>query len=75
MILVIRCAVCKRKLFEYYKSGKGKLHHCWKKRILVDNTIKDGDKIKCQCGNIIGYDRRGYIKLIEGAYKISGRKK
>ncbi|MGQ4891406.1 MAG: hypothetical protein ACP6IP_02855 [Candidatus Njordarchaeia archaeon] len=75
MIIIIRCAVCKKKIFEYYKAGHGKLHRCWKKRILVDNAVYDGELVKCKCGNIIGYDRGGFIKLIDGSYKISGRKR
>ena len=75
LIITIKCAVCKKKIFEYYKAGHGKLHRCWKKRILLDNSIHDGEEIKCQCGNLIGYDRGGYIKLIEGSFRISIRKK
>ena len=71
MIILIKCVVCKRKIFKYYKAGHGKLHRCWKKRIIEDNAVYDGEQVKCKCGNVIGYDRGSYIKLIDGTYRIS----
>jgi len=56
------------------KVGKGKLHRCWKKRIIADYSVRKGDEIHCSCGNLIGYDCGGYIKLINGAFKVTGKK-
>ncbi len=73
-IIIIRCANCKKKICVYYKVGKGKLHRCWKKRIVENHTITRSGEVFCKCGNLIGYDRGGYIKLKPGSFKISGRK-
>jgi len=56
------------------KVGKGKLHHCWKKRIIADYSVRKDDEIYCPCGNLIGYDCGGYIKLVNGAFKVTGKK-
>ena len=73
-LIIVRCSVCKRKVFEYMKMGKGKLHHCWKKRIIADYSMRKGDEVYCACGNLIGYDCGGYIKLIHDSFKVTGKK-
>jgi len=56
------------------KMGKGKLHRCWKKRIIADYSMRKGDEVYCACGNLIGYDCGGYIKLIHDSFKVTGKK-
>ncbi|MFO8077749.1 MAG: hypothetical protein R6U21_03805 [Thermoplasmatota archaeon] len=61
--LSIKCNQCNREIFSYVKIGKGHVWHCWKKRILKDNSVKEGKKVLCPCGNLIGRDERVWIKL------------
>lgn len=61
--MIIKCDKCNNKIFKYLKIGKGRLWHCWKNRILEDYSIRDGDKVKCQCGNIVGIDQGKWIKM------------
>ncbi|MCK4360043.1 MAG: hypothetical protein KAW92_15145 [Candidatus Cloacimonetes bacterium] len=62
-VMIIKCDKCNKKIFKYLKVGKGRLWHCWKERILKDYSMRDGEKIKCQCGNIIGIDQGKWIKM------------
>ncbi|MBC8526620.1 MAG: hypothetical protein ISS28_06510 [Candidatus Cloacimonetes bacterium] len=62
-VMIIKCDKCNNKIFKYLKIGKGRLWHCWKNRILEDYSIRDGDKVKCQCGNIVGIDQGKWIKM------------
>ncbi len=62
-MITIRCVKCKRRIFKYKKLGKGKLWHCWKDRIVADYSVRDGDKVLCTCGNLIGIDQGKWIKL------------
>jgi len=34
--------------------GKGQLWHCWEDRITKDYSVRDGNEVRCQCGNLIG---------------------
>ena len=69
-ILIVRCSRCRAKIFRYLKVGSGKLWHCWKSRILEDYSKHQGEKILCsKCGNLIGLEKKSYIKLIKGSYK------
>lgn len=61
--MVIKCPQCHQKIFKYLKIGKGRLRHCWKDRIIEDHSVRDGNKVKCQCGNIIGIDQGKWIKM------------
>ncbi len=54
------------------KIGKGKLWHCWKDRIIEDNSIRDGDEIKCRCGNLVGIDEGKWIKMKQHSFTYSG---
>jgi len=71
-MITIRCAKCGKKIFRYIKVGKGRLWHCWKDRIVKDCSIKEGDKVKCQCGNLIGIDEEKWIKLKRNSITCSG---
>jgi len=73
-MMIIKCAKCKRKVFKYTKIGKGKLWHCWKDRIVEDQSIHDEKIVKCNCGNIIGIDENKWIKLKQHSIQISGTK-
>jgi len=68
MMMIIKCALCKQKLFKYVKIGTGRLLHLWRGRIIEDETIKVGDNIKCQCGNLIGIDEKKWIKLKQHSF-------
>ena len=73
-MIVIKCSRCKKKIFKYLKFGKGRLWHCWKDRIIEDFSKRDGNNIKCHCGNIIGIDEDNWIKLKQRSFLISGTK-
>ena len=61
--LSIQCNQCGKEIFSYVKIGKGTVWHCWKHRILKDNSVKEGNQIQCTCGNLIGIDEGIWIKL------------
>ena len=71
-MITIKCAHCKKKIFKYKKIGKGRLWHCWKDRIIEDQSVREGSKIKCQCGNLIGIDEEKWIKMKQNSYNLSG---
>jgi len=71
-MITVKCAKCKRRIFRYLKIGKGKLWHCWKDRIIEDKSIRDGDEIKCQCGNLVGIDEGKWIKMKQHSFTYSG---
>ncbi len=71
-MLTIRCAKCKARLFKYRKYGGGRLLRCWKERIVADYTVKDGDEVKCKCGNLIGIDMGKMIKMKQSSYDRHG---
>jgi hypothetical protein len=73
-MMIIKCSKCKQKIFKYVKIGKGKLWHCWKDRIIEDQSIHEGKNIKCKCGNFIGKDEEKWIKLKQQSVHISGTK-
>ncbi|MEA1924483.1 MAG: hypothetical protein U9M95_01290 [Candidatus Altiarchaeota archaeon] len=59
----VKCGRCGGKIFRYLKIGKGELRHCWNKRILQDYSIRDGKKVFCSCGNLIGVEERNKIVI------------
>jgi len=74
-VLVIKCAVCKQKLWKYQKIGKGEVLRCYKKRIQkIYFATTNGDSVLCQCGNKVGIDKGNYIKMIRKAFIYSGTK-
>ena len=74
-MLIIKCAACKNKLWKYEKFGKGEVLRCYKKRIIKIYSVEtEGEKIKCLCGNKIGIDKGGFIKMISKAFTYSGTK-
>jgi len=71
-MIIVKCAKCKRKVFKYLKIGKGRLWHCWKDGIIKDYSVRDGNKIECQCGNLIGIDEGKWIKMKQHSFIYSG---
>jgi len=71
-MMTIKCTRCKKKIFKYKKIGKGRLWHCWKDRIIEDNSVHVGSEIKCQCGNSIGIDEGKWIKMRQHSFQYSG---
>lgn len=72
-MIIIKCAKCKAKLFRYVKIGKGRVLHLWPGRIVEDLSVRDGDGVKCQCGNVIGKDEGKWLKMKQGAFTRTGR--
>ena len=68
MILTVKCVKCKQKIFRYHKVGKGQLLRCWKSRILKDNSVREGDEVKCPCGNLIGIEDDRKVNMKKGAF-------
>ncbi|KAA0009422.1 MAG: hypothetical protein FE037_05770 [Thermoplasmata archaeon] len=62
-VLEVRCKNCGEIVFKYLKIGKGRLWHCWKGRIIEDHSTREGNIVKCTCGNVIGKDEGKWIKL------------
>ena len=67
-MITIKCAKCKGKVFRYVKIGKGRVLHCWKSRIVKDDSVRNGNEIKCQCGNLIGIDEGKWIKMKQHSF-------
>jgi hypothetical protein len=76
VVLVLKCAACKKKLWRYDKIGSGEVLRCHKDRIIkMYASIKKHNKIKCPCGKDIGIDKGTFIKMISKAFTYSGTKR
>ncbi|UCG30553.1 MAG: hypothetical protein JSV53_01360 [candidate division WOR-3 bacterium] len=73
-MLTIKCSRCKGKIFRYLKVGKGQVLRCYKTRISRDNSIREGAKVLCRCGNLIGIEERNWIKMRKTAFFHTGTK-
>ena len=73
-MITIKCAKCKRKIFKYLKIGKGRVLRCWKTRISKDYSIREGNIVKCPCGNVIGIENGKKIKMKQNSFIYSGTK-
>lgn len=71
-MITIKCAKCRSKIFKYHKVGKGKVIHCWDARILKDYSVKNGDGIYCECGNLIGHRVSKGVRMKQNAFSYSG---
>ncbi|MEA1869922.1 MAG: hypothetical protein U9N09_07250 [Euryarchaeota archaeon] len=71
-MIIIKCAKCKRKIFKYQKIGKGRVWHCWNDRIIRDYSVRDGDEVKCRCGNLIGVAEERWVKMRQHSFIYSG---
>ena len=75
-MLVIRCAACKNKLWQYDKIGPGEVLRCHKARIAKIYILDQQDsKVRCSCGKDIGIDKGSFIKMISKAFTYSGTKR
>ncbi|MBF0621235.1 MAG: hypothetical protein HQL54_04845 [Magnetococcales bacterium] len=74
-MLTIKCAGCRRKLWKYFKIGKGEVLRCHKERIkrMYDVDERDG-KLFCLCGKPIGIDKGRHFSMISKAFTYSGTK-
>ncbi|OBQ52429.1 hypothetical protein [Halodesulfovibrio spirochaetisodalis] len=74
-MLTFKCAACRRKLWKYYKIGKGEVVRCHKERITKIFEIDERDgKVFCLCGRPIGVDKEGHFRMIRNACTYSGTK-
>jgi len=73
-MLFIKCSRCRKKVFKYHKIGTGRVLHCWKDRIVKDFSIRDGKRVLCPCGNIIGTDTGNRIRMKPNAFTSHGTK-
>ena len=71
-MLTVRCAACRRTLFRYVKFGSGNLRKCRWDRIVEDSSVRDGEDVRCECGNLIGIDTGRHIRLKGHAFTYSG---
>ncbi len=71
-MLTIKCAKCKKPVFKYIKVGKGRVLRCHKDRIVKDYARRDGNRVLCHCGNLIGIDEGHWIKMKQGSFTCSG---
>jgi hypothetical protein len=76
-MLIIRCAACRKKLWQYDKIGKGEVLRCHKSRIEKEfgNCLKSADDWKCVCGKTVGIDKGSFVKMISRAFTYSGTKR
>ncbi len=76
IVLVLRCAACRKKLWKYDKIGQGEVLRCHKERIeKFFYRPTNGEKIQCGCGKDIGINKGSYIKMISKAFTCSGTKR
>ena len=76
VMLIIKCAACKRKIWKYDKIGHGQVLRCYKDRMTKLYTFDcEGDKITCQCGKPIGIDKGDYISMIAKSFVYTGTKR
>ena len=76
LVLTIKCAACKRKLWKYEKIGKGDVLRCYKSRIEREYVYQQvGYKILCVCGGEIGIDKGSYVKMIKKGFVTTGTKR
>ena len=71
-MIIIKCSKCKRKIFKYQKIGKGRLWHCWNDRMIRDYSVRDGNEVKCQCGNLIGVAEERWVTMRQHSFTYSG---
>jgi hypothetical protein len=70
-MLTIKCAKCKRPVFRYVKVGKGRGLRCYKDRIVKDYSVREGNEVRCQCGNLIGIDEGRWVKMKQRSFVYS----
>ncbi len=76
VMLVLRCAACRKKLLRYDKIGQGELLRCHKARIdKFYNTYERERRLYCTCGRDIGIDKGTFFKMIGKAFTYKGTKR
>lgn len=74
-MLTLKCAACKHKLWKYRKFGQGALLRCHKDRITkIYSYTTHGDKVCCQCGQVVGIDKGSYLKMVHKGFTTKGTK-
>ena len=75
-MLTIKCAACRKKLWQYDKIGQGEVLRCHKDRIkkMINHELK-GHKIYCPCGREIGIDKGSFYKMIAKSFTYRGSKR
>ncbi len=71
-MLTIKCSKCRNKLLKYRKIGKGRVLRCWYGRIVEDKTLRSGDTVLCECGNVIGTADAKKIRMRQSSFTSSG---
>ena len=75
VLLVVKCATCRKKIWKYQKIGQGEVLRCHKSRITRNFGFKaEGDKFFCNCGSKIGIDKGTFYKMIPKTFTYSGSK-
>jgi hypothetical protein len=74
-MLTIHCSKCRKKLFKYEKIGRGRVLKCFKDLISHNASNIEEDKLKCNCGNIIGLDKGTYFQMKANQFIFTGKKK
>jgi len=76
VMLVLRCAACRSKLWKYDKIGPGEVLRCHKKRMDRVYCLEvQGHKIVCRCGKEIAIDKGSFYKMIAKSFTYSGTKR
>ena len=76
IVLILKCAACKKKIWKYDKIGPGEVLRCHKDRIIkMYASTKENNKIKCICGKDIGIDKGTHIKMVAKAFTYKGTKR
>jgi len=61
-------------VFRYLKVGKGQVLRCYKNRISKDYSVREGLKVLCRCGNLIGIEQAKWIKMRQNSFFHTGTK-
>lgn len=74
-MITIKCSKCKNKIFKYKKIGKGKIIRLYFDRIQKNYAIKRDGKYLCsKCENVIGINKKKFVKMRDIAFTYSGHK-
>jgi hypothetical protein len=47
---------------------------CWFSRIVRDYSVREGDEVRCRCGNLIGIVDGRKVIMKQNAFEYSGTK-
>lgn len=75
-MLIIKCAACRKKLWQYDKIGPSDVLRRHKERIKkwFNHEVR-GHKINCPCGLEIGIDKGSCYKMIAKSFTRRGSKR